>query len=113
MNKKYKASTVRYRERKSVRYLEKFSKQEKSEQNKISKHQHRPIHTPTMISFLIYFNLVGSNALKKSANFKKCALIMKINDFQILGNFFLDNIPTEHHCLQHRINSQKYSFHLL
>ena len=64
MKKKYKASTVRYMERKSVRHLKKVYKQEKSEQNKTSKHQHT--HTPTMISFLIYFNLVDNNALTKS-----------------------------------------------
>ena len=29
---------------------------------------------------------------------------MKINDDQVLGNF-LYNIPTEHHCLEHRINT--------
>ena len=63
MKKKYKASTVRYIERKSVRQLKKFSKQEKSEQSKTSEHQHT--HTSVMISFLIYFNLVHSNTLKK------------------------------------------------
>ena len=63
MNKKYKASSVRNRERKSVRHLERFSKQEKAEQNKTSKHQHT--HPPTMISSFIYFNLVDSNALKQ------------------------------------------------
>ena len=33
---------------------------------------------------------------------------MKINDYQFLGNFFLDNIPTEHQ--QHRINTASTLF---
>ena len=43
-----------------------------------------------MISFLVYFDLIGCKAFKKenSANIEQCAIIMKINDYQFVGNFY-------------------------
>ena len=41
-----------------------------------------------MISCLIYFEIVGSKVLKNILQIlKKCAIIMKINDYQFEGNF--------------------------
>ena len=69
MKKKYKDSTIKYRERKYVLHLEKF--RNKKILNKI-KPTSINIHTPIYMSFLIYFNLEDRNALKISGNFQKC-----------------------------------------